>query len=121
MFRLLEWFFYKVLHFKHYRDKPCPHMKQRLSDLCDDTARGISRWYTERHVASCPGCSSTLQGLRRLRSRLLGLDKQAPELLEESEDADAKLTLSPERWQAVTESWEQTDEKLAATTVKERR
>jgi hypothetical protein len=117
MFRLLEWFFYDVLHLKHYGDKACPHMKRKLSDLSDDTARGISRWYTERHVAGCPGCASTLKGLRHLRSQLLSLDKQAPG---PSEEEGAKLTLSPERWQAVTTSWQQTDEKLAATTLEEK-
>ncbi len=112
MFRLLEWFFYDVLHLRHYPDRPCPHLKDRLSDLCDNTAKGLSRWYTERHVRGCPGCSNTLRGLRLVRSRLLRLDNA--EKSARAEKTDTRLNLSPERRQAVVQSWEQTDEKLAA-------
>ncbi len=116
MFRWLEWFFYDVLRFAHHPDRACPHMKGNLSDLSDDTAKGIKRWYTERHVSGCPGCSSTLSGLRLLRARLLGMgraDTVTPSP-SSSETKDA-LTLTPERWQAITESWEQTDQKLAGS------
>jgi hypothetical protein len=109
MFRLLEWFFYDVLHLQHFPDAPCPHMKDRLSDLSDGTAKGISRWYAERHVAGCPGCSSRLSGLRLLRDRLLRLDTAPPA---ESGRAGGAPILSPERWNAITRSWEQIDAKL---------
>jgi hypothetical protein len=110
MFRLLEWFFYDVLKMKHSANRPCPHMKARLSDLSDDTAKGISRWYTRLHVDGCPGCLSTLKGLQQLRSRLLRLD--SPHAAGPGEPEE-NLRLAPERWQAVTRSWEQTDEALA--------
>ena len=109
MFRLLERFLYRILPFKHFPDRECRHMKNKISDLSDDTATGISRWYTERHMAGCPGCLSTLQGLRRLRARLLGLGESDSHVYGEAED---KLTLSPDRWQAVTESWKQADERV---------
>jgi hypothetical protein len=110
MFRMLEWLFYDVLKMKHYPDKPCPHMKGRLSELSDDTAKGLSRWYTQLHVGGCPGCMSTLTGLRRLRSRLLRLDEPNPNTAREPEDA---LKLSADRWIAITQSWEKTDEAVA--------
>lgn len=121
MFRLLEWFFYDVLHFTHHASKACPHMKGRLSELSDGSAKGIMRWYTERHVAGCPGCRSTLDGLRLLRDRLLrlgakdsGSDPSTGTGTSPTDGIDEKLTLTPDRWQAVTKSWEQTDEKIAA-------
>jgi hypothetical protein len=111
MFRWLEWFFYDVLKFAHHPDRACPHMKGRLSDLTDGTAKGIRRWYTERHVTGCPGCASTLSGLRLLRARLLGIGKGETKTTPPAES----LTLAPERWQEITRSWEQTDEKLAGS------
>jgi hypothetical protein len=115
MFRLLEWLFYDVLKMKHYPDKPCPHMKKGLSQLSDNTARGVSRWYTELHVGGCPGCMSTLNGLRQLRLRLLRLDKPDSGISPEADDA---LKLSADRWTAITRSWEKSDEVLAESGVK---
>jgi hypothetical protein len=109
MFRLLEWFFYRVLHAHHYSDKPCTHMKNRLSDMSDGSAKGFTRWYTERHISGCPGCSGTLSGLRALRARLLRIGSPSSPVPE----AEDKLALSPDRWQAVTEAWEESDKTAA--------
>lgn len=109
MFRLLEWFFYDVLHLAHNPDRPCPHMKGKLSDLADDTAKGIARWYTQQHVSGCPGCGSTLSGLRLIRARLLGIGKS-----DGAASGDGiSPALSPDRRQAVADAWERIDEELA--------
>ncbi|HVK05808.1 MAG TPA: hypothetical protein VM490_20220, partial [Armatimonadaceae bacterium] len=50
--------------------QPCPQMRTFLSQLADGTARGLVRWYAERHVARCGHCSAALAGLRNLRTRL---------------------------------------------------
>jgi len=88
--------------------RPCPHMKGFLSQLADGTAQGIVRWYAERHVADCPNCAASLNGLKALRERLraFGLPErqtvEAPDLKEGD-------TLTDTRRRSIESAWAELD------------
>ncbi len=80
--------------------RPCPHMVVPLSQMADGTARGLVRWLAEQHVAHCPQCTASLQGLHSLRDRLreLGVPQGAP-------PSDPTPSLSSGRRAAMQEAW----------------
>jgi hypothetical protein len=94
----------KLMPHPHDTESPCPHMKTILSDLSDDTSRGIKRWYAVQHVIGCPGCARTLERLKSLRNRLHRLYEVSL-----ASDESSGIALSPEHRAEVESAWARLD------------
>jgi len=81
--------------------RPCFFMKMLLSAACDEALSGLSRAFTNWHVAHCPRCAAALAALRALRDRLRALLSPA------SEAAESRL--APERWDRLEAAWAEVD------------
>jgi hypothetical protein len=86
--------------------KPCWHMQTLVSAWTDGKLKGLAKWYTERHVADCPQCQSSLPFLKELHGRLFTLAGQTPPASAES--------LAEERWEAVENAWKEAETKQSA-------
>jgi anti-sigma factor RsiW len=84
--------------------KPCPHMRHWVSALADGALTGFARWYTERHIASCPQCRKGMAAIVAVRDRLRALSP------------GPTPSLSEERWGAIEAAWEQTDRERTQVT-----
>ncbi len=80
--------------------RPCFFMKTLLSAACDNALTGLSRWFTEWHVAHCPHCLAALAALRELHGRLQAL------VLPRAEGQEG---LAPERWARLEAAWAEAD------------
>ena len=81
--------------------RPCFFMKRLLSAACDNALAGLSRWFTEWHLAHCPRCTAALAALRALQGRLRAL--VSPEM--DSREGQ----LAPERWARLEAAWAEAD------------
>ena len=80
--------------------RPCFFMKTLLSAACDNALSGLSRRFTDWHVAHCPRCRAALTALRDLHRRLRALAAPVPE---------TPQSLPPERWAHVEAAWAEAD------------
>ena len=80
--------------------EPCPHMRNWVSALADGTLRGFARWFTRLHVRGCPRCFEAFGALQRLRERLCALGGKP-----------STERMPDERWEAISEAWEETERK----------
>ncbi len=92
-----------MFHHDANSDKPCRHMRGLVSALADDALTGLARWFTMHHVAGCPRCRNGLTYFQALHARLMSV-------------GEAEASLTPERWAATEEAWEQADREHAAAT-----
>jgi len=60
------------------------HNTEKISALADGELKGLSRWWTQRHLRRCPRCAAELQRIQRLRQTLAA----CPPLIEMSDSAD---------------------------------
>ena len=88
-----------------YDLKPCPLMQTLVSAWVDGILSGLTRRYTEWHVAHCPRCTAAVDALRVLRARLRRLSGTPV--------ADGDV-LTPERRDAVEAAWRRSDHPLSS-------
>ena len=87
--------------------RPCPHMRELLSRLSDDTLGGIARWFAENHIKGCPRCADALVSLRVLHDRLRALGLPALPVTADATDMEGTTasataaTLPPARRSAL--------------------
>ncbi|MDR3707434.1 MAG: hypothetical protein P4L33_03975 [Capsulimonadaceae bacterium] len=76
-------------------------MESLVSAWIDGRLIGLSRWYTEYHVRTCPQCTASLPFLFLLKARLAALPGDTT--------PDIAPTLPARRWTAVAAEWERLD------------
>jgi predicted anti-sigma-YlaC factor YlaD len=76
---------------------PCLHMRTLISVAVDGSLVGVLHRFTHGHIAKCPPCRQTYNGLIVLRQRLQQLGQNDRTIVPQ--------TLGETRWAQIEEAW----------------